>query len=281
MSAIREQPEGSLARQMASHRRPEISERVLRITLEGLVVADVARSIPEDVNLPRALTDRLAPELPLLHGSIGTNHALMTAMPARARANLTRRVREHPDGLMDVASWIDGHAAIVGTSAASRLELRRAAVGISARMRRQSASAVIDDYSGKVERAVVRSGGSLERTRSAVTAAMTMAIWQDVDDSLPLGGLGDPGAPAPVQIVEHEEAPPREREQLPYSEGWDRPGDSEMQVGAIMMPFGVLTCGVLLVVGLIAGAVQNEEWDGTTEAEEYNRHHEQRQRNNR
>jgi len=46
---------------------------------------------------------------------------------------------------------------------------------------------------------------------------------------------------------------------------WGRPGEEEIEIGNILMPFGLITCTVLTWVGmgiLLSGISQNNDWDG-------------------
>ena len=269
LARVRAVPRGDIARQLAGHPRPALAEDILRLGLETFVVADVVRSVPEGVSVPPSLQARLTPELPLVDRYTNTYHALLTRMPPTARRRLDAKLRSKPEAAMEVAGWIDEHAGTLGVAGESRLKLRQAALTATTRIRRQSTSAVIDDCLAKVDRVVARSGRSLSMARSIVTGAMIEAIWQQVDGVPPGGGLGGDGLgapgpePAPAQPEVVDVGPQQ------WSARWGRPGDEEIEIGAIMMPFGLLTCGLLLIIGLIvliAGAVQNSVWDGTPQA---------------
>lgn len=280
LSRVRDFPAGQLAEAFPDLRRPELSENILRTTLGGLVVADVARSVPDAVRVPRGLAEPLTGALPLVGESAELHHALLTRMPSEAKRSVGARIRERPATVTDVAEWIDGQGRELGVARESRLELRRAAMNVGVRMRRQSASAVIDDAVQKVGRVVARSGSSYALQRSAAVAAMIDAIWQE---GVP-GGAGASltapsatylaAAPYRVRAPSDDEAwsrfltpegPPR------WSAEFARPGDEERRIGFIMMPFGAISCGLFLIIGLIvmiAGSVQNGDWDGMTRAEQ-------------
>jgi hypothetical protein len=195
-------------------------------------------------------------------------------MPRAAKRRLDRKLRAHPATPTDVAEWIDRHAGRLGVAPASRLVLREKAAAAATRIRRQSASAVIDDTVEKVGRVSAPSGSSLARARSVTAQAMIEAIWQQIDGppavglGSPSGGWGEPGSADEHRRLEDldwatftEPSGPRA-----WSPEWDRPGDEEHMIGAIMMPFGLVSCGLMLIIGLIvliAGSVQNAEWDGT------------------
>ncbi len=267
LSTIRGVPSSEFARALRDQPRPELSEHILRLTLESLVVADVARSVPEGAVMPRAFDHRLMQELPVIEQSTVTHHSLLTRMPPVARRRLDARVRERPDIPMDVAGWIDAHAANLGVSLDSRMRLRNAATSAGARMRRQSANAVIDDCVSKVERVVAHSGSPVALARSRSTAAMIDAIWQQLDEIPGSGGLASSLSAPNGEDEDAEWARAIKRSEAPqWSARWGRPGDEEVEIGAIMMPFGLVTCGLLLIVGLIvliAGVAQNADWDGS------------------
>lgn len=303
LGRVRDIPRGEIARHLAWQARPDLSEEVLRQTLESLVVADVARSVPVGAPIEGRLGERLSEELPVLRRSIQSHHALLTSMPSPTRARLERRVRRDPEIPTDVSGWLDRHAAELGTAGDSRALLRVAALDVKARMRRQSAGAVIDDCVSKVERIADRTGGGLALGRSPGASAMANAIWQQTEGTPPGGSrpagpasslAASGGAPptteepapeagaaralAAPEVTARPEGQPRaammedvEWERFLYegqrfwSADWRRPGDEEVQIGSIMMPFGAISCGLLAIIGLvvlISGAVQNGDWDG-------------------
>lgn len=273
LGTIRAIPPGTIARQLTWMSRPELSERILRQALEGLVVADVTRSLPAGERLPRPLAARLVRELPAFEHSTRTHHALLARMPDRARRQLDERIRREPDITMEIAGWLDEHADELGTARESRLQLRIAARDVQSRLRRQSANAVVDDCVAKVERVMARSGNSLAFARSSMVPAMIDAIWQEVDGVPSEGGtsLAAPGRALPrppgQQHFEDDMEWSRFMDQSNrfWSARWRRPGDEELLIGPALMPFGSVTCGVLLIAGLIVllvGAVQNANWDG-------------------
>lgn len=280
LDRVRGVPAGTMARELRDHPQPELAERMMRLGLEALVLLDVTRSIPQGAELPDALAERLGPELPVLDRYAATYSTLLVEMPRTARRRLDRKMRERPDATMQIAGWIDEHARSVGSGAQSRLILRSQAADVDVRVRRQSAGAVIDDCVAKVERVVERTGTSISLARSSATSAMIAAMWQDAGD-VPRGGgvLGSQLAPPssagatrmiPAELRRLEEdrlwAEATTPDQLLWSARWGSPGDTEIEIGAALMPFGLVTCGFLLIVGLIVMAVglaQNASWDGS------------------
>lgn len=274
LAAVREIPVGVIAAEIPWQVRPEHHETILRLGIESLIVADVNRSVPVGTGVSRALAERVAAEVPMLERAVGTYHALLTRMPPAARRDLDRRIRERPDAPMDAAEWLDQRAGVLGIDPGSRLLVRDAASNMAARIRRQSASAVIDDALAKVERAVARSGNALAHAASATTVAMIDAIWQTVD-----GAGGGPSGTTPPPAPSAYAAPASgayvgasavEPTTTRWNESWARPGDHDIEIGAIMMPFGLITCTVLLWVGigvLVHGISQNNGWDGRSEEE--------------
>lgn len=269
LSAIRDVPEGTMAAAMPWQVRPEHHEAIARLGLEALVVADVNRSVPLGTDVPRELRERLEAQVPTLERAVGTYHAFLSRMPPAARRNMDRRLRARPDAAMETAEWLDGYAVTMGVAQPSRLLMRSTAADVGTRMRRQSVGAVIDDSLAKVERALGRSPGARAHATSATTVAMIDAIWQTVEGAG--GGSASPppasGGTATVAVSsgyaysgDGTVEPTTER----YSERWARPGDHDIEVGAILMPFGLITCTILLWVGigiLVHGINLNNEWD--------------------
>lgn len=270
LGAIRDLPAGSMTAGVPWELRPDHQETILRLGLESLVIADVTRSIPAGSDLRGALRERLASEIPTLERTVGTYHAMLSRMPPAARRNLDRRIRERPGAAMDVAEWLDGHAGTLGVAGESRLLVRETATNVEARVRRQSASALIDDSLAKVERALRRSAGARGHATSPATVAMIDAVWRAVDDAGggAAGGAGG-GAVVTDPVSEGGVYTTPTSDLGPWNESWARPGDYDIEVGAILMPFGLLTCTILLWVGLgilIHGMNLNAAWDGRTEA---------------
>lgn len=262
LGRVRDVPRGRVARELRGMARPQLAEDVLRHTLESFVIADVAQSVHRAPRLPAALEARLRRELPVLARTSDVHQALLRSMPPRARRGLDAELRADPSLPSDVAAWVDAHAAELGTSHAGRAKLRLAVRDVDARMRRQSASAVIDDCVGKVEQVSARAG--LQATPSA--GALMSAIWNQIEGAG--HGLTAPGRapPLPLPDPDVEWAQFLDDHDRIWSARWASPGDEEVKIGAILMPFGAITCGLLLIVGLIvlvAGAIQNATWDGS------------------
>ncbi len=281
MRRLSDQPFGSMI-QGPPGTRPDLTERVLRLTIESLVVLDVLRSIPEGAAIPAGLAEVLAPRMVTLDRTIHTHYALLSRMPIERRRNLDGRIRERPELAMDVGQWIDRHAAELGVPADNRVRLRHSAMTLGARLRRQSTNAVVDDCTNKLDELFARQAAPLPSDLADATARVVDVMWQQVGEST---DLGSPVSPPPrVQIVSAEAladplvVPDRfgaasemmdPTEPVQWNDSWARPGDEELRLGAIMMPLGLVTCGVLLIVGIIvviAGSVQNGDWDGRSHA---------------
>lgn len=271
LSAIREAPPAGGTGALPWELRPGASESVARLGLEALVIADVNRCIPRGADVPSELLGRLQAELPVLEQAVGTFHALLTRMPPAARRLIDRRNRERPEATMQLSEWIDERAASIGVAPDNRLLLRANARELSTRMRRQSASAVIDRSIDKLEIALGRSAGAAAHAREARTAALVEAVWSDVEAPPPPAAYSSvaipppPGASASIALV-----PEVELDSSRWNERWARPGDHDIEIGAILMPFGLVTCTVLLWVGigvLVHGMNLNSAWDGRTEEE--------------
>ncbi len=267
LDRVRSVPRGAIARELTWQARPDRGESIIRHTIEALVVSDVARSLPEG-RVEGPLAARLTEELPVLQRATVIHHALLSRMPTAARAGLDRRLRREPDIPTDVAAWIDRHAAELGTGMESRLKLRRAAHDVGVRARRQSAAAVIDDAVAKVERVVGRSGGAAALARARDADALLQGVWDQLGDGRGAGGALASPTGAPPGVVSPEdyewEGFLNAGERF-WSADWRRPGDEEMRIGTIMMPFGAISCGLMAIIGLIvliAGLVQNGDWDG-------------------
>ncbi len=249
--------------------RAGASERMVRLGLEALVVADVARSIEPGSRLPEALARRLDETLPILDDCAVTYHALLESTPPSVRRNLDARFRAEPEIAMRVSEAIDQRAADIGISSASRVRLRSAASNVGRQVRRQSTSALLDDCARKIEVAVGRAGADVRLARGPAAMAMIDAIWQQVDGAPQSGGTGtspwgtsqygasaqygygtastgatSTGA-APTQATDPELVLPE-----PSHES---PGDPELTVGGVMLGAGLVVFGIGAIITLVTG----------------------------
>lgn len=199
--------------------RPENHERLVRLGLEAMVVADVARSIPSNVTVHGELAERLRAELSVLPAcAIGYQHLLETT-PAAVRRNVDRAFRQNPDTAMDLAAWLDERAGVLAISHESRLKLRTISTQTGARIRRQSAGAVFADSASKVGTLLTRSGHELAALRASTTGTLVDHIWAQA---------------AAAEVP----APPSDR----------GPGDSELISAAILLPAAFAVFGITALV---------------------------------
>ena len=278
---LEEQPFGTLVSGPA-RARPDLREHVLRLNIESLLVLDVLRSIPRDARLPPSLGAALGPMLPRLDRAIHTNHTLLSRMPM-ARANrLDGALAARPSLAMDATDWLDAGAAHIGIPAAHRLHIRQSTETLANRMRSHSTRSVVRDYAAKLDRVVTQTL-PLAPELAESTVRVVDALWQDgsEEESVPI-----PPPPVPARrpddvstedrmVVPLRFSAQREMESptepVQWNESWASPGDEEIRLGAIMLPLGLVTCGITLIVGLIVlltGVAQNAGWDGTTHADD-------------
>lgn len=249
-----------------------VADRVIRVGLEALVVADVARSIPAGTHLPPALADALGRSVPVLDDCVVAYHTLLEEAPRSMRRKLDQAFRAKPDLAMDVAEQIDEHAAEIGVSADSRRRLRGVATNVGARVRRQSSSAIIDDCVAKMENVVARGGADLHAARSMTASALIQAVWQQLDNSGTPGGGTQAAPPASPGTTLDVPEPPPGSTATPPPAGWlvrqqdaetppaaqprdtGNPGDPELAVGGVMLGAGLAVFGI---GGLISLATQS------------------------
>lgn len=254
LASVREIELGALA--MAPWQaRPEAPDRLFRTGIEALVIADVARSIPEGVRVTGELRERLLTELPILTECTASYHAMLSSAPPAVRRNVERRFREDPDVAMDFVSRIDDQARSIGISNESRLRLRQHTVRVGSQIRRQSANALVDDTLAKVERAVRHSGGDVARLRDSRTDAFVDAMWRQVDETGASAtaspfAYSPPTSPSMPSGAYDPEVPPAS-ETPTYSEP---PGDRELEIGGILMGVGVGVFGIGTLIGGAAGS---------------------------
>lgn len=271
LARIRAMPPGMIRGQLPWPATSPTFEEDAKQTLEGLVVTDVLREVDRDARVPAAFALRLAEAMPAVDRCVDAFHAKSSP---DARGRLDAATRRRPDLPTDVAAWIDDRAAEVGVGPTSRTQLRHAAAEMKIRMRRQSPRAVMDEVAEKVDRLVARRDAPAAIAHRASATALLASIQQGLEVGGVAPGLGRrldaPRASAPVRLVEAPPLPVPERRR--WNERWGSPGDANIRLGAILMPFGLVSCGVMLFVGLgllIHGVVQNDTWDGTPEPERH------------
>jgi hypothetical protein len=280
---LREHPFGSIVRGPPAA-RPDLTEHVFRQTLESLMVLDVLRAVPDGAPLPPELARAVAPMLPVLDRSTHTHHALLRTMPDSQRRQLDQRVRAQPDLVLNATEWVDERAGELGVPMDNRLRLRSAAVSAGTRIRRQSTSAVVDDCVARLDALLDRYETRPPAAQLAGTNAVALAMWQAEeardgsarrnsgrakDGPRPAGAPPDPNTT--IDAVPARFGAPWEMtsptEPVQWSPYWASPGDGLVRTGAILMPFGLITCGVTLIIGIIVlavGASRNNNWDGRT-----------------
>ncbi len=220
------------------------SDRLARLGLEALVVADVGRSVPQGAEIPPELAQRLTQESQVLARCVGAYSPMLAGLTPSARRNVERSLRQRPDAAMRVAEWIDEHAAEHAISHESRLRLRRLATDVAAKMRHQSMGAVIDETVGKVERVMAHQGKPIAFAREASANAMLASIWQALEEEVPPAPGSALSDPAQQQAPQHQavEVPP---EEVPQG----GPGDTEIAVGGVMMGAGPVVFGLITLIG--------------------------------
>jgi hypothetical protein len=230
----------------------------MRLGLESLVVADVARSLTPGMQIPESLARRLDEALPVLDDCAVTYHALLESTPPSVRRNLDARFRDEPEIAMRVTEVLDQRAGEIGISSASRLRLRSVASNVGTRVRRQSTSAVLDDCARKIEIAVAHGGVDVRSARAPGAMSIIDAVWQQVDGSAAQGtatpwgtgyqtsaqyGYGTTTTAAPQAVDSELVLPERPRGR----------GDTELTVGGVMLGAGLVVFGIAALASALTG----------------------------
>lgn len=217
-----------------------VADRVARLGLEALVVADVGRAIPVGSEIPAPLAQRLEREIPVLAQCATTYGTMLAGLSRSSRRHIEEHIRERPDIAMQIAEWIDEQAGEHAVAHQSRQQLRRLAINVTQRVRRQSLSALIDDTLGKMERVMAHHGQPIAFARQAASNAMLTSIWDAVEH----GQGGRVPILAQPQVVQPQQPPPPQ----------EGPGDTEIIVGATMIGAGLAVFGIGVLIGaIIAG----------------------------
>lgn len=245
--------------------RSGASERMVRLGLESLVVADVARSITPGVRIPEELARRLDQTLPILDDCAVAYHALLEATPPSVRRNLDARFRDEPDIGMRVTEVIDQRAGEIGISNESRLRLRAVASNVGTRVRRQSTSALVDDCARKIEVAVGHGGADIRLARGPAAMAMIDAIWQQVDGAPQSGGTGTSpwgsgyttsaqyGYGTTTTTTTGQAVDGETPEMVLPSRSEGGRGDPELTVGGVMLGAGLVVFGIAALASAVTG----------------------------
>jgi hypothetical protein len=264
LEAVRSEP---MPRDLAATEGGRNLARVTKLGIEALIVADVARSVPKDAEVPSHLAEALSREMPILDRCVETYGSLLANVPRSVRRSVDQKIRERPQLVMDFAEEIDAMAGRHQLSQESRLRLRQLATNISRRVKRQSSDALIDDTVGKVERIVARSGRTVSFAREASSQALLASIWQTVDGPQPSGAgvAAPPGPPVPPPPPSSSDADDRIGRLVPGPLRTDRVPEQELSfeystgsahttAGWILLGSGAAVFGIATLIGALTGS---------------------------
>ena len=124
----------------------------LSTTYQALVYSELINGLPEDLRESDEVQSDIAAMSPLLDQAVADAYFIVGTADDEIKKQIDREVREDPDVLMDMASFLDQGGASHGMGIRGRLRLRRVSRQLSSRLRMQSTEEVIADLTDQVTR---------------------------------------------------------------------------------------------------------------------------------
>ena len=124
----------------------------LSTTYQALVYSELINGLPEDLRESEEVQSDIAAMSPLLDQAVADAYFIVGTADDEIKKQIDREVREDPDVLMDMASFLDQGGASHGMGIRGRLRLRRVSRQLSSRLRMQSTEEVIADLTDQVTR---------------------------------------------------------------------------------------------------------------------------------
>lgn len=128
------------------------SDALSRRFLRALLVSGALHDLGEEERAAPAVRARIDGLCPELDETVAEAMQVLGTCPEPERRALTRAVDERPELVMEVSELLDRQSRSLGLGAAGRRRLRAIGANVSARLRRQPASLLIDECTDEVAR---------------------------------------------------------------------------------------------------------------------------------
>ncbi|MBW1755596.1 MAG: hypothetical protein JRJ80_05450 [Deltaproteobacteria bacterium] len=144
----------------------------LSTTYQALVYSELINGLPENLRESDEVQSDIAAMSPVLDQAVADAYFIVGTADDEIRKQIDREVREDPDVLMDMASFLDQGGASHGMGLRGRMRLRRASRQLSSRLRMQSTEEVIADLTDQITRYAERNEA---RTPSETSFEVSLA----------------------------------------------------------------------------------------------------------
>jgi len=124
----------------------------LSTTYQALVYSELINALPEHLRETEEVQSDIVAMSPVLDQAVADAYFIAGTADDEIKKQIDREVREDPDVLMDMASFLDKGGASHGMGLRGRLRLRRASRQLSARLRMQSTDEVITELTDQITR---------------------------------------------------------------------------------------------------------------------------------
>jgi hypothetical protein len=234
------------------------SDAMFQRLISALFITQSFRDLAPGTQTHPAVQTRIASHLDEIDGTVFELTSFLSAQTGDERAQLRDALRRNPNAAMDLAELLDGHAATMGVTVERRRQLRQIMKHATFRLRTEPPGALIDEYTGKVQRLRGEDG------KSALALALAQKLGEDqfwryqhhlAQSAGPGGSMPATAAPTSGQLSPPGATPPSAVVPQPAPAAAHRPGDTAIKAGAYMMGIGVVDFGLgALIVSNTSGA---------------------------
>jgi hypothetical protein len=183
----------------------------LSTTYQALVYSELINGLPEDLRESEEVRSDIAAMSPVLDQAVADAYFIVGTADDEIKKQIDREVREDPDVLMDMASFLDQGGARHGMGLRGRLRLRRASRHLSSRLRMQSTDEVITELTDQITRYAERNEARTPNDTSFEVSSASrrmLAAYQESTSAVERWhpeAFADPSQPA-TEVSEPAEA---------------------------------------------------------------------------
>jgi len=233
----------------ARQERVQARESVFRRSLRSLYLSQTFRDLPPESQAHPELQALMQRHLPELDQSVLEMTELLEGLSPEQRRATREELQRRPDLALQIAEVVDEHATSAGVSSNRRGQFRSMLTHASFRLRHGSPDALIDEYTGKVRRALAPDGASRALALSAAAQATSELFFAQAGGVAQTGGGATPSSPptTPPTTPPPQRAgrgkPVRPPGPAPSSAPSAAPAKSTLTTGAWMLGIGAITFG--------------------------------------
>lgn len=168
---------GLLAEDIRKELAGDINE-YLSTTYRAFVYSELVNSLSEDLRKTEEVQSDIAKMSPVLDQAVADAYYIIGMADEETRKLIDQELRDDPDAVMDMASFLDEEGSRRGLGLRGRLRLRRASRQLSARIRMQSADEFMTELTDQITRFAERNAARSEGTDFGVSRAAQRMVAQ-------------------------------------------------------------------------------------------------------